>query len=70
MQLAGAAIVREQFGDPHVLVNNAELAHFAPGDEMTPAQFDETLAVNLRRMFLMTRAVLPAMKARGSEETT
>lgn len=51
---------------PDILVNNA--GHFAPGGfaETTPEAFGASLAVNLTSAFLLTRAVLPAMLARGA----
>ncbi len=55
----------ETFEAVDVLVNNAGLAHFAPVDETSVAAFDETMAVNVRGVFLMTRAFLPHMKERG-----
>jgi 3-oxoacyl-[acyl-carrier protein] reductase len=61
-----AKLVKAEFGTPDVLVNNAGLAHFVPVQEMTAAQFDETMNVNVRGVFLMTRAFLPEMRARGS----
>jgi 3-oxoacyl-[acyl-carrier protein] reductase len=62
---AFAAFVRDRLGPVRVLVNNAGLAHMRNVDEMTVAQFDETMAVNVRGVFLMTRAFLPEMKQRG-----
>lgn len=61
-----ARLVKAEFGPPDVLVNNAGLAHFLPVEEMTTAQFDETMTVNVRGVFLMTRAFLPEMRRRGS----
>ena len=61
-----ARLVKAEFGPPDVVVNNAGLAHFVPAEEMTVAQFDETMHVNVRGVFLMTRAFLPEMRRRGS----
>ena len=58
---------REQFGSIHILVNNAGI--YGPVkalEEISPAAWDETLAANLRSVFLMSRLVLPEMYARGS----
>ncbi len=53
--------VLDAFGAADVLVNNAGLSHFAPLTELTTEQIDEMLAVNIRGVFLVTRAFLPAM---------
>lgn len=58
--------VREAFGDPHILVNNAGIGRFAPLDEMDLATWDAVLATNVRSLFLVTREFLPAMKAAGA----
>jgi 3-oxoacyl-[acyl-carrier protein] reductase len=55
---------RSAFGDPTHLVNNAGYVHQARFTELTPADFDRMFAVHVRGVFLMTRAVLPAMLAR------
>jgi 3-oxoacyl-[acyl-carrier protein] reductase len=52
-------------GPIDVLVNNAGILNGAPLDAMTAAVWDEMIAINLRSVFLCTRAVLPAMLARG-----
>ena len=51
---------------PAVLVNAAGTFRLAPVAETEPEEFDRHLAVNLRGPFLMIRAFLPAMLARGS----
>ncbi|MBE0593023.1 MAG: SDR family NAD(P)-dependent oxidoreductase [Gemmatimonadales bacterium] len=56
-----AAFARAEYGHVDVLVNNAGLAHFVSVAEMRTADFDETMAVNVRGTFLMTRAFLPDM---------
>jgi 3-oxoacyl-[acyl-carrier protein] reductase len=51
-------------GEIGVLVNNAGVLIARPFGELTLEDWDTTMAVNLRGPFLMTRAVLPAMRAR------
>jgi 3-oxoacyl-[acyl-carrier protein] reductase len=58
------ARLREALGDPDILVNNAGIATVSRLEEMPTALWDEMLRVNLRSVFLCTRAVLPAMRAR------
>ena len=57
--------VLREAGRPTILVNNAGIGHFGPVTEMTAAAWDDVMATNLRGMFLVTRAFLPAMAARG-----
>ena len=48
-----------------ILVNNAGIAGpVAPLTEVEPADWDEVFAVNVRGIYLMCRAFLPAMSAR------
>jgi 3-oxoacyl-[acyl-carrier protein] reductase len=56
--------LREALGDPDILVNNAGIATVSRLEDMATALWDEMLRVNLRSVFLCTRAVLPAMRAR------
>jgi 3-oxoacyl-[acyl-carrier protein] reductase len=58
------AAAEQQLGPVDVLVNNAGIFTVAPVERMDAAVFDRVLAVNLRGPFLMSRAVLPGMKAR------
>jgi 3-oxoacyl-[acyl-carrier protein] reductase len=51
-------------GPVDILVNNAGIALRRGLDELTEADFDRTMAVNLKSVFLCTRAVLPGMRAR------
>jgi 3-oxoacyl-[acyl-carrier protein] reductase len=48
-----------------VLVNNAGVLIARPVEELSLEEWDLTMATNLRGLFLMTRAVLPGMRARG-----
>jgi len=50
-----------------VLVNNAGVGKFGPAEEVTADDWDLQMNVNLRGVFLCTRAVIPAMKAQHKE---
>lgn len=54
-----------EFGKIDILVNNAGIWRPAPLRQMTEAQWDETIDVNLKGVFLFCKAVLPAMKKGG-----
>jgi 3-oxoacyl-[acyl-carrier protein] reductase len=58
------AVIERQLGGIDVLVNNAGVALQRGLDDLTEADFDRTLAVNLKSAFLCTQAVLPHMRAR------
>jgi 3-hydroxybutyrate dehydrogenase len=55
----------EAFGRVDILVNNAVVRHTGPLEEVAPADWDESVAVNISAPFHITRLVLPAMKQRG-----
>ena len=52
-------------GDVALLVNNAGIAHQAAFEILELEDFDRMFAVHVRGTFLMTKAVLPSMLARG-----
>lgn len=51
----------QQLGFIRILVNNAGIAHFKPLWELSAKEYDETMAVNARSVFLCCRAVIPRM---------
>jgi NAD(P)-dependent dehydrogenase (short-subunit alcohol dehydrogenase family) len=63
-----AGLARRLAGDDvSVLVNNAGIAGpVAELPEVTPEEWDEVFAVNVRGTYLMCRALLPGMYARGT----
>jgi NAD(P)-dependent dehydrogenase (short-subunit alcohol dehydrogenase family) len=48
-----------------ILINNAGLDVTLPVEELSVADFDRVLAVNLRGPFLLAKAVFPVMQRRG-----
>ncbi len=52
-------------GEIGVLVNNAGILIARPFMELSLEDWDATMATNLRSLFLVTRAVVPAMRRRG-----
>ncbi|CAN5434980.1 3-oxoacyl-ACP reductase FabG [soil metagenome] len=58
------AAVELELGAVDVLVNNAGIGLVRSVDELTEADFDLTIAVNLKSVFLCTQAVIPGMRAR------
>jgi 3-oxoacyl-[acyl-carrier protein] reductase len=57
--------VNEKLGPPSILINNAGIALIRGIDDLTEADFDRTIAVNLKSVFLCTQAVLPHMRAQN-----
>ena len=56
--------IADELGGVDVLVNNAGVAIRRGLDDLTEADFDRTIAVNLKSAFVCTQAVLPGMRAR------
>ncbi|GAW41126.1 4-formylbenzenesulfonate dehydrogenase TsaC1/TsaC2 [Brevundimonas sp. SH203] len=54
-------------GGIDIVVNNAGVGHTPqPLDELADEAFDRIAAVNMRAIYLMSKAFVPAMKAQGS----
>lgn len=54
--------IQSELGSVAILVNNAGVTRPQPIAEITELDWDEILAVNLKSAFLVTQAVLPAMR--------
>jgi 3-oxoacyl-[acyl-carrier protein] reductase len=60
---AFAERVRRERGPARILVNNAGIGRFAPLAELSLADWDATIATNLRSLYLVSRAFLPDLVA-------
>jgi 3-oxoacyl-[acyl-carrier protein] reductase len=58
------AACERELGPVDVLVNNAGVGLVRSVDDLTEEDFDLTIAVNLKSVFLCTQAVVPGMRAR------
>ena len=66
VDLADTAALSDLSLDVDVLVNNAGIQHVAPVHEFPPERFAAILALMVEAPFLLVRAALPAMYARGA----
>ncbi len=57
--------VADEFGRIDILVNNAGILHSTPIEDITEAEWDKMMAVNLKSVFFMTQKVLPYLKKRN-----
>jgi 2-hydroxycyclohexanecarboxyl-CoA dehydrogenase len=62
---AAVGKLRGAFGPVTILVNNAGITGFVPFEQLTDAQWDRMMEVNLKGPFIVTQVVLPDMKAAG-----
>jgi len=67
VQQSRAAVERVigEFGKIDILVNNAGVGTAHPAEQVTPEEWDEVMAVNIRGLFFMTQAVGRHMIERG-----
>lgn len=56
--------VTAELGGIDILVNNAGIARPQPVDQISEADWDKIMDVNLKSCFMVTQAVLPGMRAR------
>jgi NAD(P)-dependent dehydrogenase (short-subunit alcohol dehydrogenase family) len=59
------ATARDTFGGIDVLVNNAGILRYGTAADTSDEIWDQVMGVNVRAVFLMCRAALPALIARG-----
>lgn len=55
------------FGGLHILVNNASICPLTAFDQISAAEWDQVLAVNLRGAFLCCQAALPHLQRSGCQ---
>ena len=60
------ATALEAFGGLDILVQNAGIYPWTLIENISPEEWDQVMAVNLKGTFLAARAALPHMKARGA----
>ena len=56
--------VKSDLGPIDILINNAGIAIPRGLDDLSEADFDQTIAVNLKSVFLCTQAALPMMRTK------
>lgn len=59
------AVANEAFGGVDVLIHAAGVGLYGPVESYALADWERTLATNLTSAFLLSRAVIPSMRARG-----
>jgi len=59
------ARTRQELGSITILVNNAAVMPFSKFEDITPENWDKTMAINLKGPFLCCQAVIPDMLAAG-----
>ena len=57
--------VKSELGSIGILINNAGVAITRDIQDISETDFDQTIAVNLKSVFLCTQAVLPMMRSKG-----
>ena len=62
---AMATAISEPFGAPDIVIHAAGVNTRQPADDVTDDGWDQTLALNLSTPFFLSRAFVPAMKAKG-----
>lgn len=59
------ALAVERFGGLHILVNNAGICPMSGFSEITEAEWDQVLAINLKGAFFFCQAALPHLRLSG-----
>jgi cyclopentanol dehydrogenase len=62
---AAVATAEQAYGKLNVLVNNAGILFRAPIEDTSEADWDRIMAINVKGVFLGTKAAIPAMRRAG-----
>jgi 3-oxoacyl-[acyl-carrier protein] reductase len=58
---------RDAWGRIDIMINNAGVTHLpAPLEDVSEEDFDRVMAVNMKAVYLTSRAIVPLMKAQGA----
>ncbi len=57
--------IQDRYGALDILCNNAGVSSMAPLEELTEAEWDFNVDINMKGVFLCTRAAIPFMKRKG-----
>lgn len=61
------AAAQQKWGQIDIMINNAGVTHLpAPMEEVSEADFDRVVAINMKSVYLTTRALVPLMKLQGA----
>ncbi|PYO77583.1 MAG: short chain dehydrogenase [Gemmatimonadetes bacterium] len=63
---AFADFVGRERGTPRIVVNNAGIGRFKPLSDLSLEDWDRTMSVNVRSLYLVTRAFLEGMLGEGT----
>ena len=63
--LAACQQITARIGAPDIVINNAGTVERRPIEQLSLASWDRQLHVNLRAPFLVTREMLPSLRAKG-----
>jgi len=59
------AQILKDFGQIHVLINNAGIVSTVPFDEVTQEEWDRTISINLTGVYTSISSIYPSMKEHG-----
>ena len=58
-------LIYEEFGRIDILINNSAIAIWKPFEDFTEDDWDRTININLKSIFMTTQLALPSMKKNG-----